>query len=163
MLMYIRACSQPIQLTPYFRRRSHSVVNTLLGFCYEANRSIIACFTTEGQNESSRDFETTQGRSLSHSYTERSRVRIQDVLELNTGEFYGQLVDADFSSFKAQIKTQETGPIPKLVPFMTATTQEVKRNFMRIQEEIDTLVSNSRPANNLNAASAEPPAPFSQS
>ena len=56
---------------------------------------------TEGQSESIRDVETAQGRSLSHSYTERNRVRIQDVLELSTGEFYGQLVDADFSSFKA--------------------------------------------------------------
>ncbi len=95
---------------------------------------------TEGQSESSRDLETTQGRSMSHSYTERSRVRIQDVLELHTGEFFGQLVDSDFSSFKAQIKVQETGPVPELVPFTIATPQEVKRNFMRIQEEIEGVL-----------------------
>jgi hypothetical protein len=95
---------------------------------------------TEGQSESSRDFETTQGRSLSHSYTERSRVRIQDVLELHTGEFYGQLVDSDFSSFKAQIKAQETGPVPELIPMTMATPQAVKRNFLKIQHEIELLV-----------------------
>jgi len=110
---------------------------------------------TEGQSESSRDFETTQGRSTSHSYTERSRVRIQDVLELHTGEFYGQLVDSDFSSFKAQIKAQEPGPIPELVPMTTATPQEVKRNFLRIQEEIETLIASQQ--DSPAVASALPP------
>ncbi|MFD2574623.1 TraM recognition domain-containing protein, partial [Spirosoma soli] len=100
---------------------------------------------TEGQNESSRNFETTQGRSVSHSYTERSRVRIQDVLELQTGEFYGQLVDSDFSSFKAQIKAQEPGSVPEIVPVTTATSQAVKNNFIRIQEEIENVLASQRP------------------
>lgn len=117
---------------------------------------------TEGQSESSRDFETTQGRSLSHSYTERSRVRIQDVLELHTGEFYGQLVDSDFSSFKAQIKAQEPGPVPELVPMTTATPQEVKRNFMRIQDEIETLIASQQKGADVATVAkhtrAEPPA-----
>jgi hypothetical protein len=117
---------------------------------------------TEGQSESSRDFETTQGRSLSHSYTERSRVRIQDVLELHTGEFYGQLVDSDFSSFKAQIKAQEPGPVPELVPMTTATPQEVKRNFMRIQDEIETVIASQQKGADVATAAkrtgAEPPA-----
>lgn len=30
--------------------------------------------------------------------------------------------------------------MPELVPFTTATSQEVKRNFMKIQEEIETVV-----------------------
>jgi len=117
---------------------------------------------TEGQSESSRDFETTQGRSISHSYTERSRVRIQDVLELHTGEFYGQLVDSDFSSFKAQIKAQEVEPVPELVPFTTATSQEVKRNFLKIQEEIETVVLGQQKgadmANRTDRNETEPPA-----
>lgn len=52
----------------------------------------------------------------SNSLTKRSRVRIQDVLDLHTGEFYGQLVDSDFSSFKAQIKAEGSGPLPEIVP-----------------------------------------------
>ena len=95
---------------------------------------------TEGQNESSRNFETTQGRSLSHSYTERNRVRIQDVLELNTGEFYGQLVESDFSSFKAQLRASDSGPLPELVPVALVTSHDVKQNFLRIQDEIECLL-----------------------
>lgn len=113
---------------------------------------------TEGQNESSRsrDFETTQSRSVSHSYTERSRVRIQDVLELQTGEFYGQLVDSDFSSFKAQIKAPEPAPLPEIVPVTTATSQAVKKNFIRIQEEIESLLANHRPGTPITTPAIAP-------
>lgn len=114
---------------------------------------------TEGRNA---DYERTSGRSTSTSYTERSRVRIQDVLELHTGEFYGQLVDSDFSSFKAQVKAQETGPLPELVPFTTATSQEIKRNFLRIQEEIETLLASQQRradvATAVKRTEPEPPA-----
>lgn len=95
---------------------------------------------TEGESENSRDLETSRGRSTSHSFTERSRVRIQDVLELNTGEFYGQLVDSDFSSFKAQVKASEGGPLPEMVPVTLVTSQDVKQNFLRIQDEIEGLL-----------------------
>lgn len=100
---------------------------------------------TEGENESSRSFETTQGRSVSHSYTERSRIRIQDVLALQTGEFYGQLVDSDFSSFKAQIKAQESGPLPEIVPVTMVTAHDVKQNFLRIQAEVESLLYSQQP------------------
>jgi hypothetical protein len=95
----------------------------------------------EGESESSRNFnfETTQGRSVSHSYTERSRVRIQHVLELHTGEFFGQLVESDFSSFKAQIKAPDLGPQPEVVPVTAVTSQAMKQNFIRIQQEIESL------------------------
>ena len=100
---------------------------------------------TEGRNESSRNFETTQGRSVSHGHTERSRVRIQDVLELQTGEFYGQLVDSDFSSFKAQIKAQESGSLPEIVPVTMVTAHDLKQNFLRIQAEVESLFTNQGP------------------
>ncbi|WP_169521688.1 type IV secretory system conjugative DNA transfer family protein [Spirosoma spitsbergense] len=109
---------------------------------------------TEGQSESSRRFETTEGRSVSHSYTERSRVRIQDVLDLNTGEFYGQLVESDFSSFKAQVKAIEGGPLPEIVPVTIVTNQDTKQNFLRIQQEIETLLYRQQPH---NVTKTEPP------
>lgn len=98
---------------------------------------------SQGRSESSRDFE--EGRSTSESMTERSRVRIQDVLELQTGEFYGQLVDSDFSSFKAQIKAQESGPLPEIVPITMVTAHDVKQNFLRIQAEVESLFTNQGP------------------
>jgi hypothetical protein len=100
---------------------------------------------TEGESENSRDLETSRGRSTSHSFTERSRVRIQDVLELNTGEFYGQLVDSDFSSFKAQVKAHEGGPLPEMVPVTLVTNQDTKQNFSRIQDEIESLLYHQQP------------------
>ena len=98
---------------------------------------------SQGRSESSRDFE--EGRSTSESMTERSRVRIQDVLELQTGEFYGQLVDSDFSSFKAQIKAQEGGTLPEIVPITMVTAHDVKQNFLRIQAEVESLFTNQGP------------------
>lgn len=102
---------------------------------------------TGGASESNRNFETTQGRSISHSYTERNRVKMQDVLELDKGEFYGQLVESDFSSFRAKINAPESGPIPELNPVTQATTQAIKDNFARIKSEIESLFTRKPHAN----------------
>jgi hypothetical protein len=115
---------------------------------------------TEGENESSRSFETTEGRSVSHSYTERSRVRIQDVLALQTGEFYGQLVDSDFSSFKAQIKAQKGGTLPEIVPVTVVTAYDVKQNFLRIQADIESLFTNQGPDQSRITPQPITPAPL---
>ena len=119
---------------------------------------------TQGASESSQSFQTSQSRSTSNSLTERSRVRIQDVLDLHTGEFYGQLVDSNFSSFKAQIKAEESGPLPEIVPVTLVTSQDVKRNFMRIQDEIENLLRSHqgpRPSDEGGNGLTPPPAPLS--
>ncbi|MCK8496068.1 type IV secretory system conjugative DNA transfer family protein [Spirosoma sp. RP8] len=100
---------------------------------------------TQGQSESSRDSMTTRSNSIHHSYIQRNRVRIQDVLELNTGEFYGQLVESDFSSFKAQIKIPESKLLPEIVPVDQVTTDDLKQNFLRIQDEIEILFKRQGP------------------
>ena len=51
-----------------------------------------------------------------------------------------QLVDSNFSSFKAQIKAGESGPLPEIVPVTMVMSQDIKRNFMRIQDEIENLL-----------------------
>jgi hypothetical protein len=118
---------------------------------------------TQGASESSQSFQTSQSRSTSNSLTERSRVRIQDVLDLHTGEFYGQLVDSNFSSFKAQIKAEESGPLPEIVPVTMVTSQDIKRNFMRVQEEIENLLQSHqgpRPSDEGGSGLTPPPAPL---
>ena len=90
---------------------------------------------------------------MAHSYVERNRVKMQDVLELKVGEFYGQLVNSDFSSFKAEIDAPEPGPIPELNPVTRATTQAIKDNFARIQAEVESLFTGRSPSN----AQAQPP------
>ena len=81
----------------------------------------------------------SQSNSVSYSMTQRERVKVQEVSELRTGEFYGQLVESDFSSFKAQVKATDSGQLPEIVPFAFVTEQDVKQNFLRIQDEIDSL------------------------
>ena len=82
---------------------------------------------------------------INRSYAQRSRVRIQDVLELNPGEFYGQLVESDFSSFKAQIKEREATPLPEIVPVTQVTPYDLKQNFLRIQDEVESLFKRQGP------------------
>jgi len=77
--------------------------------------------------------------SESESWTERSRVTVQEVLNLNPGEFLGQLVESDYSSFKVQIKPT-AGRFPPMVSFTTVSAEEVKANFIRIQEEAKALL-----------------------
>ena len=113
-------------------RETAQYVSDLWGKEYVQQRS-------QGQSESSRNMETTEGRSRNRSMTERSRVRIQDVLELQTGEFYGQLVESDFSSFKAQLRASESGPLPEIVPVTMVTAHDTKANFLRIQEDVKSL------------------------
>lgn len=102
---------------------------------------------TQGQSEgsTSRDSTTTRNRTVNHSYVQRQRVKVQDVLELNPGEFYGQLVESDFSSFKAQIKVQESTPLPELVPVTQVATDDLKQNFLRIQDEVECLFKPRKP------------------
>jgi hypothetical protein len=78
--------------------------------------------------------------SVSISATERGRVEVQDVTNLNQGEFFGQLIDSDRSYFKAFIEPE---PIDRsaLPAFKTVSDAETKENFMSIQEDIQRLMS----------------------
>ena len=100
---------------------------------------------TQGQGETSRDSIQTQSQMINRSFTQRNRIKVQDVLELNTGEFYGQLVESDFSSFKAQIKVQEPTPLPEIVPVTQVTSYDLKQNFLRIQQEVESLFKQQGP------------------
>ncbi len=64
---------------------------------------------------------------------------------MQTGEFYGQLVDSDFSSFKAQIKAQEDGTLPEIVPVTMVTAHDVKQSFLRIQAEVQSVLPSATP------------------
>ncbi|AUD06716.1 TraM recognition domain-containing protein [Spirosoma pollinicola] len=103
-------------------------------------------YRTQGQGETSRDSVQTQSQMINRSYAQRSRVRVQDELELNPGEFYGQLVESDFSSFKAQIKEREATPLPEIVPVTQVTTYDLKQNFLRIQDEVESLFKHQGPS-----------------
>lgn len=111
---------------------------------------------TQGESESNRNHQKTEGRSMAHSYVERNRVKMQDVLELKVGEFYGQLVNSDFSSFKAEIDAPEPGPIPELNPVTRATTQAIKDNFAQIQAEVASLFPPNSSRTSFTSSPIEP-------
>ncbi len=91
--------------------------------------------TGPGQNGSAG---TSQGT------TERQRIRVQEVSNLQTGEFYGKLVESDYSTFKARIKGT-AWPATEWKPFAEVTPDMVKDNYRRIQEEARSLLTAGNP------------------
>jgi hypothetical protein len=83
---------------------------------------------------------TSYSKGVTESLQERQRIQINDVTELSEGEFLGQLVESDYSSFKAQFKYNPRGPLPALAPFQDVTPEAVKANFLRIQAEVQAIL-----------------------
>lgn len=80
-------------------------------------------------------------RSRSESFQERNRLRISDITELKQGEFFGQLVESNYSSFKAQFQEQKIGPLPVISSFREDITPELlKSNFLQIQLDIQSIL-----------------------
>lgn len=71
----------------------------------------------------------------SNSLTERQRIKVQDVSNLAQGQFFGKIVESDFSTFKAQIKSTDW-EADDLQDFTTVTQEEITANYRRIQQEV---------------------------
>lgn len=82
----------------------------------------------------------SRGESTTYSFQERNRVQPNDIQELNKGEFFGQLVDSDYSSYKVQFKEQKIGPLPRIEDFREVTTEQVRANFLKIQADIQEIL-----------------------
>ncbi len=74
------------------------------------------------------------------SLTERQRIRVQDVTNLKMGQFYGKLVESDYSLFQARIKGQEW-PEKDWAAFADVTPELVTANYRRIQQEARSLLA----------------------
>ncbi|GAB2590635.1 type IV secretory system conjugative DNA transfer family protein [Spirosoma areae] len=79
-------------------------------------------------------------KSKSESLQERQRIQINDITELSEGEFFGQLVESDHSSFKAQFQAQQIGPLPEMLPFQNITIEQIKANFLQIQLDVQGIL-----------------------
>jgi hypothetical protein len=73
------------------------------------------------------------------SLTERQRIRVQDVTNLEPGQFYGKLVESDFTSFKARMKGHEW-PDKDWQAFADVSPDQVTANYQRIQQEARSLL-----------------------
>ncbi|PQA53395.1 type IV secretory system conjugative DNA transfer family protein [Siphonobacter curvatus] len=71
---------------------------------------------------------------------ERSRVTVQEVLSLETGEFLGQLVESNVSSFKAKIRMQSRGEGVPIPAFRKVDAYLIRENFSRIRMEVKALL-----------------------
>lgn len=78
--------------------------------------------------------------STSVSEQRRSRVENQEVLDLNRGEFFMQLVESNVTSYKAQIIAVPLETLPGLNPFSNVSQQDIRDNFARIQSEVRSIL-----------------------
>lgn len=90
-----------------------------------------------GEN-TSQPFDSNSG--VNTSITERDRVQVQEVTQLKTGEFFGQLVESNVTFFRAKIKPKTVTRAP-IAPFKEVTDEMLKANQQRIREEIDQLLN----------------------
>ena len=84
---------------------------------------------------------SSRGRSVNKSMSiqQRSRVKPQDIANLDRGEFYGSIVEGAQTEFKVQLAGHEhkTQDIPA---FSAVTSHEVKANYGRIKAEARALL-----------------------
>lgn len=104
------------------------VVN-LWGKAYVKSESV-----SESKSRQKESVSTTQ------SLHERSRVSVQDVLSLETGEFLGQLVESNVSSFKAKIRVQKESEGVPIEAFKQVDATLMKANVSRIRAEVKALL-----------------------
>ncbi|MEQ9404339.1 MAG: type IV secretion system DNA-binding domain-containing protein [Cyclobacteriaceae bacterium] len=78
----------------------------------------------------------SRGKSYTEStmIQERDRVKAQELGNLNTGEFYGTLVDNDIQEFKGMF-IEELHETAEVGSFTTVSESEIKANFKKIKEE----------------------------
>ncbi|CCH57695.1 type IV secretory pathway VirD4 components-like protein (plasmid) [Fibrisoma limi BUZ 3] len=86
--------------------------------------------------------QATYSKSSSESRQERQRIQINDVTELKEGEFFGQLVESEYSSFKAQLKAPQIGPLPQMLPFQDISSEQIRANFLQIQKDVQEILKN---------------------
>lgn len=91
--------------------------------------------------------QATYSKSKSESIHEQQRIQINDVTELREGEFFGQLVESDYSSFKAQFQVQQVGALPEILPFQNITAEQLKMNFLRIQSDVKSILTHNKENN----------------
>jgi len=96
----------------------------------------------------------TRQKSHQISITDRDRIQIQEVLELETGEFFGQLIESDVSYFRAKMKPKPLVSTPLKV-IKEVSDEQVKTNFNTIYQSISDLF-NSQPTKLQQALKPEP-------
>ena len=98
-------------------------------------------------------FKTYQ-KSHQVSITDRDRIQVQEVLELETGEFFGQLIESDVSFFRVKMTPKLIEPTP-LKTIREVTDDQVKTNFNTIHQSISDLF-NGQPAKPQQEPRPEP-------
>jgi len=78
-------------------------------------------------------------RSVSQSIQERANVKPQDIVNLETGQFYGSLVDSWINVFKVPFK-EVTYDLEAMPSFATVSSDQIKTNFQTIRQEAFSIV-----------------------
>ncbi|GAB2559756.1 type IV secretory system conjugative DNA transfer family protein [Spirosoma aerophilum] len=113
---------------------------------------------SESTSDASEQSMKTYQKSHQVSITDRDRVTIQQVLELQTGEFFGQLVESDVSYFRAKMKPDQADPVD-LKAISQVDKNDIDSNFDRIQIDIENLFKPLKPIAIEPKEEVLPPAP----
>lgn len=81
---------------------------------------------------------STNTKSTSYSVQQRARIKPEEVLNLNSGEFIGTLVGSWKNQFKKQLKLKEYDSVQ--IPAFK-TNIDLKENTKRIREEVRSILS----------------------
>jgi len=78
-------------------------------------------------------------RSVSQSIQERANVKPQDIVNLETGQFYGSLVDSWKNVFKVPFK-EVSYDLEVMPSFATVSGEQIKTNFQSIRQQAFSIV-----------------------
>lgn len=86
---------------------------------------------------------STEGKTMSRStsWQERQRVKTQDLVNLDAGEFYGNLVESDMADFRVQFEMLKSAP-REVEVFRQEDEAQVVENYRRIKLEVKGLLEN---------------------
>lgn len=110
---------------------------------------------SRSMNAGRSDSGTSVTDSTSITEQRRNRIEMQEILDLKTGEFYGQIVESEVTSFKVKMKRHEN-EVDSMPAFNVVSPQEMKDNFARIQNEVKDILGSHISTTSRNTLTPKP-------
>jgi hypothetical protein len=110
-------------------------------------------YWTESHGTSGTFLKKSSSSTKSQTIQERPKVKPQDIVNLETGQFYGSLTDSWKNEFRAFLKEMNY-EVTQMPPFTNVTQGMVQDNYKRVKLEAQNiLVNNPIHGNNYQEAS----------
>jgi hypothetical protein len=96
-------------------------------------------FWVQSHGTSGSFLKKSRSNTQSQSIQERPKVKPQDIVNLETGQFYGSLADSWNNEFRAFLKEMNY-EVTKMPPFSNATSGSIQDNYKRIKSEAQSIL-----------------------